>query len=114
MDLERQRSVVFTVKSAYKILKEDVQGAERELFWGFWRLKAQPSSHFTTWRVLEDKIVSKANLAKRGICMTTNMCCLCGEREETTSHLVCTCRVAWLVWSKCHEWMGLTSTIHRE
>jgi len=30
-----KESVVFTVKSAYKIIKEDVQGAERELLRGF-------------------------------------------------------------------------------
>jgi len=46
--------------------------------------------------------------------MSSIMCGLCGEEEETTSHLFCTCRVAWLVWSKCYEWMGLTSSDHRE
>ena len=30
------------------------------------------------------------------------------------SHLFCTGRVAWLVWSKCHKWMGLTLSDHRE
>jgi len=30
----------------------------------FWRIKAQPSMHLTTWRVLEDKIASKRNLVK--------------------------------------------------
>jgi len=63
---------------------------------------------------MEDKITTKTNLVRRGICMTTNMCCLCGEEEETTSYLFCTRRVAWLVWSKCFELMGVTSTEHRE
>jgi len=57
-------------------------------------MKAQPSSRLTTWRVLEDKIASKTNLVRRGIGMTTITCCLCGEEEETTSHLFCTCKVA--------------------
>jgi len=39
---------------------------------------------------------------------------MCGEGAETTSHLFCICRVAWLVWSKCYEWVSLASTIHHE
>ncbi|XP_068498245.1 uncharacterized protein [Phaseolus vulgaris] len=69
-----EESVVFTVKSAYKMLKEEGQGVERELYGGFWRLKEQPSSHLIAWRILEDKIASKANLVRRGLCMTTVMC----------------------------------------
>ena len=85
---------MYAVKFAYNILKEDAQADERDLFEGFWRIKAQPSSHLTTWRVLEDKIVSKANLTRRGACMNNNIFCMCGEEEENTSHLLCTCRVA--------------------
>jgi len=31
---------VYTVKSACNILKEDVEADERDLFQGFWRIKA--------------------------------------------------------------------------
>jgi len=64
------------------------------MYESFWRIKAQPSSHVTTWRVLEDKIASKENLERRGISTGNNMCGLCGEVKETTSHLFCTCRLA--------------------
>jgi len=101
---------VFTVKSAYKILKESAQGEEGDLYVGFWKVKAQSSALVTTWRVLEDKILSRGNLARRGIRMDSCICYLCGEEEETTSHLFCTCRVAWLVWFKCYERIGMTST----
>jgi len=67
-------TTVYTVKFAYDVLKEDAQVNEKDLFQSFWRIKAQPSSHLTTWRVLEDKIVSKANLARRGVCVTDNIC----------------------------------------
>jgi len=39
---------------------------------------------------------------------------MCGEGEEFTSHLFCTCRVVWLVWSKCYEWVGQTFVVHQE
>ena len=87
-------SAMFTVRSVYKVLNDDVLGIERELYGYFRRMKAQPSSHLTALRVLEDKIVSKSNLVRRGLCMNTILCCLCGEEEETTSHLFCTCRVS--------------------
>ena len=58
--------IVFTVKSGYKILRDVSQGAKRDLFVGFWRLKAQPSTHLIAWRILEDKIATKANMVRRG------------------------------------------------
>jgi len=33
-------TTVYTVKSACNILKEDVEADERDLFQGFWRIKA--------------------------------------------------------------------------
>jgi len=92
--LKDKETTVFTVKSAYKILRDDSKGVERDLYVGFWRLKAQPSTQLTAWRVMEDKIAFKENLVRRGIRLTTNICSLCGEDEETSSHLFCTCRVA--------------------
>jgi len=35
-------------------------------------------------------------------------------RRFNTSHLFCTCRVAWLVWAKCYEWMRLATMDHQE
>ena len=102
----------YTVKSAYRILKEETQRDTGDTYVGLWKLKAQPSALLTAWRVLEDKILAKANLVRRGISVASSFCGLCGEEEETTSHLFCTCKVVWLVWSKCSEWLGVASTEH--
>jgi len=61
-----EETTVYTVKSAYKMLKEEVQVDDKDLFVVFWRIKAQPTSHITAWRVLNDIIASKANLVRRG------------------------------------------------
>jgi len=95
-------STDFNVQSAYIILKGEGQEEGAAMYEGFWRIKAQPSAHFTTWRVFEDKIASKINLVKRGKGVESNICNMCGEGEKTMSHLFCTCRIAWLVWSKCY------------
>ena len=60
---------------------------------GFWKIKAQPSALVTAWRVLEDKISTRENLVRRGIRKDSCICFLCGEEEETTSHLFSLCRV---------------------
>ena len=73
----------YTVKSAYSVLKDDEQEEEIPMYEGFWRTKAQPSAHLTAWRVLEDKIATKANLAKRWILVDNSICRMCGEGEET-------------------------------
>jgi len=80
----------------------------------FWRIKAQPSVQLIAWRVLEDKITSKQNLVKRRISMESSVCNMCEEVKETTSHLLCTCRVSCLVWPKCYKWVGLISLAHQE
>ena len=66
------------------------------------------------WRVLKDKILSRANLARREITLVSSICGMCGTEEETASHLFCTCRVVWLVWFMCYEWIGVTSKDHWE
>jgi len=52
-----------------------------DLHVGLWNLKAQPSTLFIAWRVQDDKIATKANLVRRGICMVSSFCGLCGEEE---------------------------------
>ena len=63
---------------------------------------------------MEDKIATKANLVRRGVGLINNICSLCGEEKETTSHLFCTCKVAWRVWEMCSEWVGTTFVGHRD
>jgi len=52
------------------------------------RNKAQPSTHFIAWRVLEDKIVSKVNLVKKGIIVENGVCNMCGERKQCLTSFV--------------------------
>jgi len=100
----------FYVKSTYSILKCEEQRERILMYEGFWRIKAQPSAHLINWRVLEDKIATKVNLTRRGILLESSICSMCGEEAETMSDLFGTCRIAWLVWLKCYEWVGLASS----
>ena len=59
-----------------------------------WKILALPSIHITALRVLENKIATKVNLARREITVDSTVCCFYKEKEETTSRLFFECRVA--------------------
>jgi len=79
------------------------------MFKFFWGIKALPSIHVTTWRVLENKIASKVNLVRRGVVVDSIFCCFCGLKEESTNHLFFGCRISCLVWNLWLAWLGLVS-----
>jgi len=94
--------------SAYGLLRgEEVEDCLR-MYNFFWRIKALPSAHVTTWRVIENKITTKVNLERRGVQVESNLCCLCRVSGESTSHLFFDCRVAWLARNLCYAWLGVS------
>jgi len=58
-----------------------------QLFKAFWRIKVLTSTYFVAWRLLENKIATKANLVSRGTAVGNIMRSLCVGKEETSSHL---------------------------
>jgi len=105
-------TTTFSVKSAYRSLRRDGGEEVLRLYNFFWRIKALPSAHVTTWRVIENKVASKVNLERRGIGIESNLCCFCRQLEESTNHLFFGCRVAWQIWNLCYDWLGLSSVDH--
>ena len=75
----------------------------------FWQIKALPSAHVTTWRVIENRVATKVNLERRGIQIENNICNLYRLSEKSTNHLFFGCRVVWRVWNLCYDWLGLNS-----
>jgi len=78
----------------------------------FWKMKTLLSAHVTTWRVLENKIATKVNLARCGVVVYIMLCCLCMVKEKTTSYFFFECIIVWLVWNLCYAWLGLNSVDH--
>jgi len=77
-----------------------------------WKCRVVPAAEVTAWRVLEDKLVTKVNLEKRGIRVVSSVCIFCGAEEESCSHLFFKCRFVWLLWNLCSAWLGVQSVFH--
>ncbi|XP_068492296.1 uncharacterized protein [Phaseolus vulgaris] len=78
----------------------------------FWKCKVVPSAHVTAWRVLENKLATKANLEKRGITVVSSLYSLCGVEEESHTHMFFECSFAWRVWNLCCAWLGVQTVFH--
>ncbi|GKV36813.1 hypothetical protein SLEP1_g44904 [Rubroshorea leprosula] len=61
------------------------------------------------WKVLQERIPTVDNLAKRGLHKEREegLCVLCGVVPETKKHLLFTCKMAWEIWAACYEWWGI-------
>ena len=82
------------------------------MFVSLWKTIALPSAQVTAWRVLINSIATKVNLERRGVLVDTNLCSFCRMAVESTKHIFFYCKIAWLVWNKCHAWLGIASVDH--
>jgi len=60
-------SSMYTVKSTYKCIRRFVEEEIVPMYKKIWRCKVTPLSLVSAWRMLENKIVTKVNLGKRGL-----------------------------------------------
>jgi len=78
--------LTYSVKSVYVSLRGDSKGESSSMYERFWRIKALPLAHVTTWRVLENKIVTKVNLERRGVVVESILCSFMGVEEDSCRH----------------------------
>jgi len=82
-----EESQTFSVNSAYVQVRGVRGGGYSPVYSKLWRCKVLPSTLFTAWRLLENRIASRVNLVRRGVAVENPLCCLCGEEEESLCHL---------------------------
>jgi len=105
---------MFTVKSAYFTLTNHQQVSLKEsVFCSLWQAKAVPRVLVTAWRVLLDRIPTRANLIRRGVVGIPPLCALCNMVEESSQHLFLDCTVAQRVWLMCYRWIGILGAQNR-
>lgn len=64
-----------------------------------WENSAPSKVRFFGWLLVQDRILSRASLLKKHIlALTEAVCPICGDLEETASHIVFSCSVASQFW----------------
>jgi len=103
---------VFTVKSSYCALYKSMPSESSQEMDLLWDIKFIPNYLTLAWMILKGKILTRANLRRRGISLTSLLCPLCNQEEESINHLFGECMIAFQVWSMTSNWVGLKTVHH--
>ncbi|GAU43110.1 hypothetical protein TSUD_373050 [Trifolium subterraneum] len=106
---------VFSVKSAYNLLIEELRsGEELEeeaalIFEQIWESPAPSKVIAFSWQLLYDRIPTRRNLEVRGLLGLDSPweCVGCVGSVETTTHLFLHCPSALMVWYEVFRWIGV-------
>ena len=94
----------YTTRSAYRI--QFIGRTKTSLFHPIWKAKTEPKCRFFAWLLLQKKILTADNLAKRGWPQDT-LCKLCNSEPETPTHLCKDCIFTRASWDKLISWLGV-------
>lgn len=94
----------YSVRSAYRI---QFTGRYKKMtFTPIWGARAEPKGKTFAWILLQQKILTANNLAKRGW-PHDPICKLCNGAPKTPTHLCRTCPYTTTVWDQLIRWTGL-------
>lgn len=110
----KENSGVFTVSSAYDILRgefEDLEG--KEVYTNLWATKAPSNLIALAWKVLLNRVQTKINLRRRNALPPSvpTTCVLCLQQEESSSHLFFSCPLSSKLWKQVYGWFGLCTVL---
>lgn len=99
----------FTTKEMYDVIVEAEPGEDVNVFpWKklWWKAAPAKVSAFA-WKTIRERLATKDNLLKRGICdgVGTGACSMCLGPTKSSNHLLFSCPVALLVWQAVCSWL---------
>ncbi|CAN1151829.1 Putative ribonuclease H protein At1g65750 [Linum perenne] len=89
----------FTIKSAYRILNSGNLSSDPEPWRVVWNWKGQHRVRMFLWLAIQDTILTNKNRVRRHIA-TDASCGLCGQQEESTTHVLRDCVFAAESWRR--------------
>ena len=114
-----EESGLFSVKSSYAklealVLREDLwRVGEKGIFSKLWKSPAPSKVVAFSWKLLDNRIPTRLNLAVRNVLPIFNVlplmdaptsCAFCERVDESSIHLFLHCDVAGKVWKGIMEW----------
>jgi hypothetical protein len=84
----------YMIKLGYKAWLEEKSETQLKWWWKpLWKIKAPPRCKLTLWLALNNKLLTLDNWLRRGWC-GPNICPLCKEDQESTTHIFISCPFA--------------------
>ncbi|KAL8487693.1 hypothetical protein ACS0TY_024134 [Phlomoides rotata] len=77
-----------------------------------WKSHATGKSIILAWKVLQDRLATKVNLARRNVDLRNDRCVRCDECREDSEHMFLVWPFATETWTKIYAWFGITSVLH--
>ena len=101
----------YSTKAAYDILLEAKRGETDDgPFVELWKLRIPPKAATFAWRLIRDRLPTKANLRRRQVELTDSRCPLCNNMEENAAHLFFNCSKTIPLWWESLSWVKTKAT----
>lgn len=102
----------YSVNGAYRVLKGEItEEIQDRVFEDLWKLKVPNKILVFAWRLLKDRLPTRANLRRRQIEVVDNTCPFCRSVEENASHLFFRCSKVIPVWWESLSWVRLVGPL---
>ena len=92
-------SGMYSIRSAYRLLSNQNRSAsDGRNFQLIWKLKIPPKAAIFTWRLIKDRLPTRANLHRRNLDLQESVCPLCHIEQEEAGHLFFQCNQTIGLW----------------
>ncbi|MCI36975.1 kinesin-like protein, partial [Trifolium medium] len=97
----------YTVRSAYQLLTAQDAVLMDDAASLIWHSQVPLKVSILVWRLLRDRLPTKANLSSRGILAAADLHCVSGcGAVESAHHLFLSCSTFGALWSLVSSWIG--------
>jgi hypothetical protein len=99
----------YSVRNVYHLLTSDVKQVADTVSDLIWHTKVLVKVSILAWRLLRNRLPTKANLVTRGILAQEAQMCVAGCGEvETAQHLFVSCSIFCELWHLVRDWLGVS------
>lgn len=93
----KEDSGIFTVKSCYRAIVQELQGGDIKEWTKIWKLKIPPKAKILFWQACSKCLPTAEALNQRKVDCPLQ-CQVCAEEDESTMHVFMKCEVAKFYW----------------
>ena len=105
-------SGLYSTRSAYRLLiNHNRPVSDGRIFQLIWKLKIPPRAAIFSWRLIKDRLPTRANLLRRNVALQENVCPLCRNEQEEAGHLFFNCNLTIGLWWESLRWIQVIGVL---